>query len=192
MHLPFHMSVGYRFESAMIHCDNLIKLERRAQGGGRGSALAWETSANRAVIVLAIASWQAFVQDTVIFILDRRMPKSAHPPAVLRELDRFSTPSAKNTRKLLRLVGFDPDPYWTWDRTKIRQVEGRLQDWLAVRHAIAHGDVMPEVAVLEAVRENRLSFGLDGPSVRVEDARQCIAFIRKLAWATLNGVAWEM
>jgi hypothetical protein len=64
MHLPFHMSVGFTFESAMIHCDNLIKLERRA-GGGRGKALMWEVSANRAVIVLAIASWQAFVQDTV-------------------------------------------------------------------------------------------------------------------------------
>jgi hypothetical protein len=120
------------------------------------------------------------------------MHQSARPPEVLRELDRFSTPSAKNTRKLLRLVDFDPDPYWTWDRMKIRQVVGRLQDWLAVRHAIAHGDVMPKVAVLEAVRENKLKFGLDGPIIRVEDARQCTAFIRKLAWATLNGVAWEM
>lgn len=137
----------------MIHCDNLLEIPHRAGGGlGRGSMV--ESSVNRAVIVLAIASWQAFVQDTVKFILDRRMPESARPPEVLRELDRFSTPSAKNTRKLLQLVDFDPNPYWAWDRMKLRQVEARLRDWLTVRHAIAHGDEkMPNVPVLEAVRE---------------------------------------
>ena len=191
MSLPFHLTVGFRFDNAMTHCDNLVKIDQRA-GGGRGRTRMVESSVNRAVIVLAIASWQAFVQDTTYFLLHRRMPQPTHQK-VLREIDRSSTPSAENTCKLLRLVDFDPRPYCTWDRFKPPKVEARLRDWLTVRHAIAHGDEkIPSVAMLEAVRENKVRFGPGGPSIRVDDARQCTAFIRKLAWATLDGVAREM
>jgi hypothetical protein len=191
MHLPHHLSVGFKFEAAMIHCDNLLAIPHQA-GGGRGYGAMLKSSANRAVVVLAMASWQALVQDTVTFILDYRELESVRAKAV-RELGRFSTPSAANTRKLLRLVGFDPDPYWSWRGTDGQQVEGRLKDWLNVRHAIAHGDeMMPKVLVLEEVREKGPRLAVRGPNIRVEDARQCAAFIRRLAWATLNGVAWEM
>jgi hypothetical protein len=191
MHLPHHVSVGFKFEAAMIHCDNLLEIPHKA-GGGRGYEAMLKSSANRAVVVLAIASWQAFVQDTVIFILNYRGLESVRPK-VDRELDRFSTPNAKNSRKLLRLVGFDPDPYWRWRGGTLRQVESRLMNWLDVRHAIAHGDAtIPKVRVLEEVREKSPRLAVRGPNVRAEDARQCATFVRRLAWATLNGVAWEM
>ena len=83
MSLPFHLTVGFRFDNAMTHCDNLVKIDQRA-GGGRGRTRMVESSVNRAVIVLAIASWQAFVQDTTYFLLHRRMPQPTHHK-VLRE-----------------------------------------------------------------------------------------------------------
>lgn len=201
MSLPFHLTVGYKFDNAMVHCDNLLSIDQRA-GGGRGRTRMVESSVNRAVVVLAIASWQAFVQDATRLLLDRRMPQQADQNygfarliegQVLRELARFSTPNAENTRNLLQLVGFDPRPYWRWERLKPTQVEQQLRDWLSIRHAIAHGDEeMPPVAVLEAVREKKGQYGPAGPSIRAADARGCSAFIRRLAKATLDGVAKEL
>lgn len=208
MSLPFHLTVAHKFENAMVHCDNLLTIEHRA-GGGRGRPSMRESSVNRAVVVLAIASWQAFVQDTARLLLSRRMPKTTDANygfarliegQVLRELDRFSTPNAENTRKLLQLVGFDPRPYWTWSVPGKKattlgpaDVESQLRDWLSIRHAIAHGDdKMPNVAFLEAMRWKDAKIGASGPSIRVGDARQCATFVRKLAEVTLRGVADEL
>jgi hypothetical protein len=202
-------SIRMQFEDAMIHCDNLVKVHQRAGTGERGRRHI-ETSVNRAIIVVAIASWQAVVQDIVRDRLREGMPKSTDPNygfarliegQVLRELDRFSTPNAENSRNLLRLIGFDPRPYWTW-RTRDgggaaatlspAQVEERLRDWLKVRHAIAHGDAkMPSVAVLQAVRQGNVQPD-EGPTIRLYDAKQCIAFVKKLTDLTLDGLEAEI
>lgn len=208
MSLPFHVTVEYKFKNAMVHCDNLLMIEHRT-GGGRGRGRMVEASVNRAVIVLAIASWQAFVQDTARLLLSRRMPRPSDvnygfarliEGQVLRELDRFSTPNAENTRNLLKLVGFDPRPYWSWEGggpgtiLTPQQVEDQLRDWLKIRHAIAHGDEkIPAVAVLEAVRWGDANVtGPHGAGIRVGDARQCTTFVKNLAKVTLAGVADQL
>lgn len=116
-------------------------------------------------------------------------------------LGNFSTPNAENTRELLRSVGFDPRQYWTWTNRalgsrevilKPTEVEDQLRDWLKVRHAIAHGDEkLPKVEVLQAVRQGTIS-AHDGPTIRLHDARQCIAFIRKLTEVTVGGLKSEL
>lgn len=216
MSLALELYVRLKFDDAMKHCDNLLEVHRRAGSRGPGGARI-EASVNRAVIVIAIATWQAVVEDMARFTWEWNVPKPADPnyPFALLlkghftdQLDRFSTPNPENTRKLLQLVGFDPRPYWTWTTTGGRgkgvtlapkEVEARLRDWLSVRHAIAHGNELPNVDVLEAVRQEkprtrgRTRVPWDGGlNVRLVDARHCIAFVRKLAHVTLNGLGDEL
>lgn len=209
MNLALALTVKFRFDRAMDHCDNLVLVHQRSGTGTRGRRRV-ETSVNRAVVVIAIASWQAVVQDMTRFLLERNMPARSDPNygvarliqgQVLRALGNFSTPNAENTRQLLQSVGFDPRPLWTWTNGargsrevtyRPPDVEQRLRDWLNVRHAIAHGDEKsPEVGVLQAVRQQQVS-RTDGPSIRLHDAKQCIAFVRRLTEVTLRGVAAEL
>jgi hypothetical protein len=207
--LALRLSVIYRFERAMQHCDNLVLVHQRAGTGSRGRRRV-ETSVNRAVVVIAIASWQAVVQDMTRFLLKRNMPDKSDPNygiarliqgQIDRALNNYSTPNAQNTRELLQSVGFDPRGYWTWSNgargsrevtLRPTDVEDQLRDWLKVRHAIAHGDEkLPEVPVLQAVRQNTVS-RREGPTIRLDDAKQCIAFIRKIAEVTLAGLTSEL
>lgn len=209
MSLGLQLWVVYPFERAMQHCDNLVLVHQRAGTGSRGRRRV-ETSVNRAVVVIAIASWQAVVQDMTRFLLKRNMPDKSDPNygiarlikgQVDRALNSYSTPNAQNTRELLQSVGFDPRSYWTWTNgahgsRKVTfhptDVEDKLRDWLKVRHAIAHGDEkLPEVHVLQAVRQNAVS-RREGPTIRLDDAKQCVAFIRKLAEVTLAGLKSEL
>ncbi|ELB95047.1 MULTISPECIES: hypothetical protein [Rhodococcus] len=209
MSIALTLAVSSKFDNAMTHCDNLIEVHNRAGSGGRGRRTA-ETSVNRAVVVIAIASWQAVVQDMARFLVEHHMPQPTDPGygvaklirgQVFGEIGNFSTPNAQNTRNLLISAGFDPRNYWTWTtRGQNRQmltlrpheVEDRLRKWLMIRHAIAHGDeAMPDVDVLQAVKQNAVRPG-QGPAIRLEDAKQCIAFIRKLTDVTLGGIKAEL
>jgi hypothetical protein len=171
MSLALSLYVTAKFNRAMEHCDNLVEVHQWAGSGTRGRRRI-ETSVNRAIIVIAVASWQAVVQDMTRFLLDRSVPERSDPNygvahlihgQVMRALGNFSTPNAENTRDLLRSVGFDPRKYWTWSNGALgsrevifkgADVEQQLREWLTVRHAIAHGDEkMPDVGVLQAVRQ---------------------------------------
>jgi hypothetical protein len=50
-----------RFDRATKHCDNLIKVHR-GHGGTAVGRRAEEVSLNRAVVVLAVASWQSMIR----------------------------------------------------------------------------------------------------------------------------------
>ncbi|GAS95446.1 uncharacterized protein RMCC_2412 [Mycolicibacterium canariasense] len=212
MSLALRLQVKTKFDDAMKHCDNLVEVHRQVGSSGRGRRI--ETSVNRAVVVMAVASWQAVVEDMTMFMLDRGIPDPSDPNyafarlvrgQVMGSVTRFTTPNARNSRVLLQQVGFDPRPHWTWSvresggrqvTLKPAQVEQRLGDWLQVRHAIAHGDTMPDVDVLQAVRLNvvkrQRTLTVGGPTIRLVDAQQCIAFIRKLTEVTLVGLSREL
>jgi hypothetical protein len=66
--------------------------------------------------------------------------------------------------------------------------EVRLDEWLKVRHAIAHGhSVLPQVQALQVVR-GRTPPPAD-PTIRLVDAEQCLAFLRRLGRLTVDGLA---
>lgn len=75
-----------------------------------------ELALNRAVVVLTVAAWQAYVQDATRVAIDRLKPGG--PPQqswnltnaqASRAIHLFSTPNAENTRDLLLYAGFDPN-----------------------------------------------------------------------------------
>jgi hypothetical protein len=196
------------FDRATKHCDNLVQVHRGHGGPGSGRR-AEEVSLNRAVIVLAVASWQSLVQDLTLAAIDLSAPGPGSPMStatyavlagrVRAEVNAFATPNAQNSRRLMTAAGFDPRPHWTWRQRGGRavgmvtwrphQVDERIDEWLRVRHAIAHGHPqLPQVAALQAVRAQPNSPPAD-PTIRLVDAEQCLAFFRRLASLTAAGMA---
>jgi len=104
----------------------LVTIHRRlSQGRGRRTL---ELSPNRSIVVLAIASWQAYIEE-----LARALLVSLGPPddrstsgrtlTVLwhsqrqdldKQIKNYSTANADNTINLLSALGFDPGAHWTW------------------------------------------------------------------------------
>jgi len=197
------------FERATSHCDNLIEVHRGYGGPAQGRRDK-EVSVNRAVVVIAVASWQAVIQDYTLACVDLSAPAPTGPLSPLtynvlagrvrQEVGAFSTPNAQNVRKLLIGAGFDPRPYWTWTQSagqgqgmktwKPGDADDRIDEWLKVRHAIAHGhDVLPHVLALASVRERPKHQPLANPTLRLADAEQCLAFFRRLTRLTGAGLA---
>lgn len=180
------------FHRAMRDPNNLVAIhrERNPEPGRRTH----ELSLNRAVVVLTVAAWQAFVQDLVKQAIALMQPARGTPArehyqiikaSALTEAQRFSTPNAENSRRLLMHVGFDPYPFWKWKAGPATITPGiareRMNQWLFVRHAIAHGDdALPDYPVLTALRRG-------GRSLTRENAESCIRFFTKTA--TLTAVA---
>lgn len=195
------------FHRATRECDNLITIHR-GYGGTSAGRREEETSINRAVVVLAVAGWQAIAQDLVLACIDVGRPAAGSPLShssynllsgrLKKEVGDFSTPNAENTRKLLTATGFDPYPCWTWQQHAGKgkglvtwtpsRASDRLNEWLKVRHAIAHGHAsLPIVDALQAVRD--VSNPPVSPRLRLVDAEQCLKFLRRLSKLTTDGLA---
>jgi hypothetical protein len=195
------------FSRATRHCDNLIEIHR-AHGGPWHGRRDREVSINRAVVVLAIAAWQAVVQDYTLACLDLSAPSAGSPWSAefavvdgrtRTDIERFATPNAQNVQRLLKGAGFDPWPYWVWTQHGGRgqgmktwspqEASRRIDEWLKVRHAIAHGHgELPQVSALQAVRL-QASNPPAAPPLRLDDAERCLAFFRRLARLTALGLA---
>jgi hypothetical protein len=158
-----------------------------------------DVALNRSVVVLTVAAWQAWVETYV----GTALAAVTEPPAnraddaeylrllyatgplielATREVDRFSTPDAGEVCRLLRLLGDDPRSRWSFvaanGRASTAEVVGRLNGWVKVRHAIAHGHGhLPPVGVLDRTKGG---YG----SLTYRRAAQCAAFFRELAAAT--------
>jgi len=207
-HAPIDLQTALdSFEEAMKHCDNIISVHREVGGGGSGRRYK-EASLNRAVIVLAVAAWQAAVQDLTTAVLDTAAPvgglaidRQRYEISVgftRKGIRDFATPNGEKTRGLMQGAGFDPYPAWTYRIPGGRggyvvwtppMVQGRLNEWLRIRHALAHGHAqLPLVDALESVRVDH-----DDPAtLRLVDAEQCVAFMRRLVKVTAQSLATEL
>lgn len=192
----------------MGHCDNLVSVHR-GHGGVLQGRRDSEVSLNRAVVVVTVAAWQAAAQDMTRAAVEAGTPSPGSALSsetyamisgrVLSEIDRFSTPNAENTRKLLMGTGFDPRPFWTWTQRggqgigmvtiQPHQAEDRMGEWLRLRHDIAHGhENLSHVSVLQAVRLSNTSAPGWSPAIRLVDAEACMAFFRRLCRLTAGGL----
>ncbi|MGY4684478.1 hypothetical protein ACWIGG_22175 [Micromonospora aurantiaca (nom. illeg.)] len=204
------------FVKALEHCQNLIRIHRAVGGGAQGRRTQ-ETSLNRGVVVLAVATWQAFAQDLANALREealREVQSVTGAPLLIgamkqwdtdfkKVLELFSTPGYSQTQQLLGRVGFNPRPSWTWQQRGGRGFGGRpvviephhveqvMKQWLRIRHDIAHGHatLTPE-KVLAAVRDPLSSSKARlAPNLRLSDAIDCMRFFRSVAKATADAAA---
>jgi hypothetical protein len=186
----------YEFSRAMRDSRNLIAIHRELN---REPGLrVREMSLNRAVVVLTVAAWQAYVQDLVTEVLSAfeipggdngRAMYLAIRAEVLSSADRFTTPNSENTRKLLLRLGFDPWPHWEWQAgpqyLSASRARERMDQWLKVRHAIAHGhDSLPDVDVLPQLPDGRCT-------LRRSEAEACMSFFTRIVSKTTAAAVAE-
>lgn len=207
-HTPLNLQTAVEsFEAAMKHCDNIIVVHKEVGGGGAGRRYK-EASLNRAVIVLAVAAWQAAIQDLTSALLDTAAPSGgsaidraryeASVGFVRKGIVDFSTPNGENSRRLMQGAGFDPYPSWAYRIPGGRggyvswtpsMVMTRLNEWLRIRHALAHGHAeLPLVDALESVRVDHAN----PATLRLVDAEQCVAFVRRLVEVTATDLATHL
>jgi hypothetical protein len=183
------------FDRAMSDPRNLVA-SHRALNPGVGRRFR-EMSINRAVIVLTVAAWQSFVEDLAGEIIDELRPPDGDPGLpryrVMRAdttfaIHHLSTPNAEKTRDLLLRAGFNPWPHWGWDgrwpMTSF-EVRERMNQWLRVRHAIAHGDPeLPPESMLPRTPSGTTTLTLD-------DAEACIRFFTRVVAQTTEAALAE-
>jgi hypothetical protein len=114
------------------------------------------------------------------------------------EIGAFATPNHENTKELFASAGFDPRPRWSWTRPgrnasmTTHQIDKTINEWLTVRHAIAHGHAtLPPVPVVQVVREDPKNPPSD-PSLRLVDAEHCLNFVKLLARVTGAALAGHL
>jgi hypothetical protein len=103
---------------------------------------------NRAAVVLAVSSWEAYLEEAVRECLEALHPGAlplgnwpALNASVRGDLGRFNTPNAENTRKLfLESFGIQNiTDDWHWRNCTPTQARDLLNKALTNRHHIAHG-----------------------------------------------------
>jgi hypothetical protein len=185
-----------RFLASMSDPESLVAIHRQLNSG-RGKRHR-EVVLNRAIVVLTVAAWQALVQDlaeAALVFLSPPAGKARYDYNLLKATTKnaihgFSTPNAENCRTLLLRVGMDPWPYWSWasgsDAVTRAVARQRLNQWLTVRHSIAHGDAeWPDVTVL-----SQLPSG--SRTLRRADAERCMRLFDRLASLTAGGLDREL
>jgi hypothetical protein len=111
----------------------------------------------RAVVVLCVSAWEAFVEALVreaVAALRPLTPQLGPWPALAAGVrgatGRFHTPNAENVRSLVAdSLGLQSvDTTWTWDDTTPAVNREQLNQMLTYRHQVAHGvDPRPQVSI---------------------------------------------
>lgn len=178
--------------SLLAHVDNLETIHGNlAAGRGRRHR---QDALHRAGVVISIAAWESYVEAVLKEAIEAIRPAAGSPlPAILvhriaerdanKKVSEFNTPNAENVRRLFQEhLDFDPWPHWIWVAGTRRNwnsdfMRTRLNEWLKIRHCVAHGAPFPTtIAML------RNSHG--GYSIRLEHLQDCRDFVRQLATVT--------
>ena len=153
------------FEKLLQTVEQLISIHGKLQQGrGRRHE---QDAIHRAGVVLTVAAWQAYVEKVLqegLSCLENHVTApiagAAPPPwavisfrvraaSIKKSIADFNTPNSENVQRLFKdAFDFDPWPTWkwhvsrrSWDSSTFRS---RTNDWLKIRHAIAHGDNLPD------------------------------------------------
>ena len=103
---------------------------------------------NRAVVVMCLSAWEAYIEELVRVSLDLLRPPAqplglwpALNASVRGQLGRFNTPNTDNVRMLISdAIGLqNVHPSWSWQNCTPAQAVQRLAQALDLRHEIAHG-----------------------------------------------------
>ena len=119
----------------------------RLRTGQRGRQ--WGLGAlNRAVVVMCVSAWEAYIDELVKEALGSFRPPG-HGIGVWQCLNanartqtgRFNNPNVENTRKIIKdTLGLeDVTVSWSWQNNTPDRARERLKEALRYRHEVAHG-----------------------------------------------------
>lgn len=170
----------------------LIDVHGLAMGTNRGKR--GNQSLNHAMVVLTAAAWEYYVEDICVEVPEIVVAASPGTPLgnaadVLKEgathrRNTFHTPNAeKSKRHFLRSIGLNPTSSWNLEIRKSSvgrfapsRARNRLDGWLDVRHAVAHGADLPNKQFIRNRSNN--------PSLTLHRAKECMEFFVHLVSAT--------
>lgn len=153
--------------TALSDAYDVLRSSRRAPAGGSDAI-------PRAMVVLCVSAWEAFVEELVLEAVAALRPLSAPLgvwPALIAgvrsHVGRFNTPNADKVRGLISdSLGLPDVPNsWVWAEFTAQRTRERLHQVMNYRHEIAHG-VNPR------------------PEVPIRYARSLLVFFRQLAERT--------
>lgn len=157
--------------------EELLTAHARLTGRRRGRQ--WGVgSLNRAIVVIAVSSWEAYLEHVTeesTILLNPPIPPLASWPALVASaksaIGRFHNPSADNVKNLLRDCLGIPDISndWHWRNCNHEKAVKHLNELLKLRHQIAHG-------------------ATPRPRVRNDYASSLPHFIKNLAKCTDDGI----
>ncbi len=116
-------ALSARFETAIGDARDLTSIHRSLSKEKRGRRRK-EIALNRSVVFVAVAAWQAQVEDVAQSLLDslevstmnttplQRAMYQTLKATVTRQVSNYSTLNARNTEELLALVGYDVRSHW--------------------------------------------------------------------------------
>lgn len=152
------------FTASIGTVDQLIRAHSRLQNG-RGRRHEQE-AIHRAGVVLTIGAWEGYIERVLLDSLALIEANAAgagvaaipaawarHAFSLFRAgiedaVKQFNTPNSQNVRRLFQSnLRFDPWAHWNWHSPR-RQwnsntMRTRLDDWLRIRHGVAHGSGLP-------------------------------------------------
>lgn len=134
-------------EPLLADAEELVDAHTKLRTGKVGRQ--WGLGAvNRAVVVMSVSAWEAYVEEVVKEALQAIKPPS--PPSsvwpalnanALSLVGRFNNPTTDNVKNLIAsTIGLeDVTVYWYWRNCSVTKARDLLRDALRYRHQIAHG-----------------------------------------------------
>lgn len=184
------------FKVLMDNVDQLVEIHGRLQAGkGRRHR---QDSLHRAGVVMSVAAWEAFTEAIVQEAADAIAPGPGAPLhavamhqyikiASKQAARKINTPNSQNVRRLFQdALDYDPWRDWSWSSPRrqwtSKEVRDRLDEWLRIRHCVAHGASLP--GDIPWLKHNG---GV--PRLVLYDLKDCRQFFAEIAAQTDRGVS---
>ena len=192
------------FTRQQTYIEQLIEVHE-ANNRRKPSARRDYSALSHAGVVFCVAFWQAYSTNVVAEVYDEVDSLIKNPDSNIEswnksvfelnrkslEGKRLNTPNSRNVINFFRdTLGFDPAKKWGVEKRNLGKwgegahgISGRIDFWLSVRHAVAHGFELPLDTRRKSTKDTK--FNLTYPSFR-----ECRNFFRFLVIATEEDLSY--
>ncbi len=136
-----HLLILLQDADEILNVHGQLRTGRQGRQWGLGSL-------NRAVVVICVSAWEAYVERVIVEAITAMRPKetplgswSSLKAWVDGAVGRFNNPNFENVRALIfHSIGLpDISEFWFWRNCTVAHARELLTEALKFRHQIAHG-----------------------------------------------------
>jgi hypothetical protein len=191
-----------QFINQIGYVDQLIAIHRKLQTGkGRRHE---QDALHRAGVVMIVAAWESYIEKLVMEALNAieqnacsaassaattvppwaRHTYSLRRAEIAKSVERINTPNDTEVRNLLHgTLEFNPWLHWSWHSRRRQwgeiEVRNYLNQWILIRHSVAHGFPLPNTIKWLKDRQHR-------PRLTLNLLNQCKRFFEHVVNQTDN------